>query len=128
MPQLTAFYRSFSKLHFCFLCSDFVHLINEELVRVIDDVRCFCQECIHIGCFCFCPDVLTRPTRLPRHAVLVSTTQSKPVRPRKAKCFSRYYTTIYLFSSTFIGVCLPRITAVSAISESVLSFHSPVLL
>ena len=28
-----------------------------------------------------CPEFLTRPTRLPRHAVCVSTSQSKPVRP-----------------------------------------------
>ena len=40
-----------------------------------------CIDNIAVGVCVVCPEDLTRPTRLPRHATSVSISQSKPVRP-----------------------------------------------
>ena len=43
-----AFYRNFNGVHFCLLSSSFYFFLNEEFIKVIDDVASFCQQCVSI--------------------------------------------------------------------------------
>ena len=42
------FYRNFNGVHFCLLNSSFYFFLNEEFIKIIDDVACFCQQCFSI--------------------------------------------------------------------------------
>jgi len=72
LPQLTASYGSFSKLRFRFLGCEFVLVLCEELINVVDDVQGLSQERVSvIFCGCFLSRLLTWPTRHPRRAASI---------------------------------------------------------
>lgn len=70
LPYPLRVYRNFNGVYFCFLGCSHILIFNEKLFNVVDDVCCFSQECFCIiSCIYLCPESLTRPTRLPRHAI-----------------------------------------------------------